>query len=91
MVSSNGFIPLRPFSMKKMSNSSKELLESIFLNLVKVLKPDVTNKHYLAQKKKKKKNCFIQLYFLSGELPYVSFFPGKLPFLNQLPLTHITL
>ena len=34
-----------------MSYCSKEFLESIFLNLVKVQKLDVTNKRYLAQKK----------------------------------------
>ena len=27
-----------------------------------------------------KESCFVQLYFSAGELPYVSFLPGKLPF-----------
>ena len=33
-----------------------------------------------------KESSFIQLYFLSGELPYVSFLPGKLPFAGESPL-----
>ena len=70
-----------------MSYCSKEFLESMYLNLVKVRKPDGTNKCYLAQKKVVLFNCI----FLSGELPYVSFLPGKLPFLGELPLTGISL
>ena len=51
MISSKGFIALRTFSVQKMSYCSKEFLESIFLNLVKVQKLDVTNKCCRAQKK----------------------------------------
>ena len=87
MISRKGFIALRTFSVQKMSYCSKEFLESIFLNLVKVQKLDVTNKCYLAQKKA----VLFNYIFLSGELPYVSFLPGKLLFPGESPLTRILL
>ena len=51
MISSKGFIALSTFSVQKVSYCSKEFLESIFLNLVKVQEPDGTNTCSLAQKK----------------------------------------
>ena len=51
VIKGKGFIALCTFSVQKMSYCSKEFLESIFLNLVKVQKLDVTNKCYLAKKK----------------------------------------